>query len=167
MLYAVTILLAVYLLNGFFIFKSSLETTSNQYPLWAFYLIQSFTLLVYFLFAGKIYQETRNKKNIYLILVSSCFFLVVITYILFYILQFISFTYFPQWDPNIAAYKGMGMEYHGPQFRPLYDLFIAPFTILYYGSPYFLQTLFNFINQGLILSLLIPGLILFLKKIKS
>lgn len=166
MLYSAAVLLTINLLDGFVILKRGTLIAPNQYPLWVLYLIQCAIFLVYFLFAGKVYQEIRDKKNIYLKLASWCFSLVVVTYILFYILKLITFKYFPQWDPNIIAYKSLGAEYTGPQFRPVSDLLTAPFEILYHGSPSFLQTFLNFLHQGLILSLLIPGLILLLKKIK-
>lgn len=145
MLYSVTVLLAIYLLDGFIILKKGSKISSNEYPQWAFYLIRSFVFLVYLLFIAKVYREIRNKKNIYLQLASWCFFLVVVTYILFYFLQLITFRYFPQWDPNVIAYKGLGVEYTGPKFRPFYHLLAAPFEILYYGSSSFLQTFLNFI----------------------
>ncbi|AZA82519.1 hypothetical protein C1637_07995 [Chryseobacterium lactis] len=167
MLYSAAVLLAINLLDGFIILKRGSRITPDGYPHWLNPLIGVSIFLVYFLFVIKAYQQIRNKKNIYLKLVSWSFLLSVITYILFYILQLITFKYFPQWDPSIVSYKELGAEYSGPQFRPFYDLLIGPFEILYYGSSTFLRTFFNFIQQKLILSLLIPGLFLFFKKIKS
>ena len=166
-LYSVIALLAINLLDGFIILKRGPQITPSEYPQWAYYLVQFSIFLVYFLFARKAYQEIKNKKGIYLKLTSWCFLLTVVTYILFYILRLVSFEYFPEWDPSIVSYRSLSMEYHGPQFTPFSDLLMGPFEILYYERSNPLQAFINFLQQGLIISLLIPGLILLFKKIKS
>ena len=171
-LIAVLAIIVLRILDGLIILNiGTTKIETNAYPKFLFYIICFAYVIIYFLANFKIYSVIITQKNKYWKLFAFTFLVGMFSYLLFFLIQLITFKYFPNYDPNAISSKTLGIPYIEPRFNPINELLINPIIQLYYYIPginfFPLDVIMYFLGQPIYLSFLIPFVIISLRNKKN
>ncbi|SKC12744.1 hypothetical protein SAMN05660477_03174 [Soonwooa buanensis] len=169
---AVLAIVILKIFNGLIILNigtSKIET--NAYPKFLFYLLGLLYISIFFMSNLKIYNYIKNQKHKYWKLSAFTLLIGICSYLLFFLIQLITFKYFPNYDPNAITSKNLGIPYIEPKFNPINELLINPIIQFYYyipGIQFFpLDVVMYFFGQPLFLSFVFPLVVILLRNKKN
>jgi len=169
---AVLAILILKIFYGLTILKiGTTKIDTNAYPRFLFYIIGFLYIAIFIISNFKIYNYIKNPKYKYWKLFIFTLLIGICSYLLFFLIQLITFKYFPNYDPNAISSKTLGIPYIEPKFNPIEELLIGPFVQLYYYIPGIQFFPFNvvmyFFGQPIFLSFVAPLIVILLRNKKN